>query len=868
MTEAENIHETFWVACEEGKMPVNRSSGAIILCIDDDRDILNLLDKILAGAGYMVIKAENGMRGLVEARNRQPDLILLDVMMPETDGFIVCSQLQANPDTAYIPVVFLSALADEADRTKAFAAGAADYLAKPVQKERLLAKVEEQLKTRRRWQGLKEAVVFWDEKVQPATFSQFKKSLADRLDLSREIRDRLAATAPLDVYKICEPLDISQGQMVSWMADFLSFPLVSTIDPATLLLGVLPVSFARENRVVAIDDKKSGRSFILSNPFDLILLDTLKKFFGLQRDTVLKLAEPDQIDPLFGEPGEVPVPMTAVRADRPREVPAGPVVKMLLEDPETQPIVAIANNILASAISERASDIHIEPKVDNTLVRFRIDGDMRDVYTLQKTTGVMLISRFKAIAGLDITEKRKPQDGAVEAMIAGKTFKLRLATTSTPSGQSLIMRLLEPGVKAKDLHSLGMTENQVRSMIDFADRHQGLVLIVGPTGSGKTTTIYSLLSQIDCRTRSLISVEDPVEYRIPFVNQQQVDEKGGVTFETILKSSVRQDPDILYIGEIRDNYSARIAMDFASTGHLTISTLHTSNATTAIFRLERLGIGRGMMADSILGIVAQQLIKRLCPHCRDVKPISAEEREQLRPFTADIPSETAHPVGCPQCGQTGYFGREAIYEIIHFDPEVVEMVRSGEAIATIRSFIHQRGDYLISQHAVEKVRALTAALKDVYEKILLEETSLRKKPPEKIGEPTPPLEEEKRPRILLVEDDEDTQKLITRFLEDASYDVIPAMDGIDALMHLGQKDFDLILSDITMPNLDGFKLIEMVHQKGIDAPIILLTGSTSEQDEMHGFDLGAVDYLRKPIRKELLLPRVRNALKRGQRRGI
>jgi CheY-like chemotaxis protein len=320
---------------------------------------------------------------------------------------------------------------------------------------------------------------------------------------------------------------------------------------------------------------------------------------------------------------------------------------------------------------------------------------------------------------------------------------------------------------------------------------------------------------------------------------------------------------------VRDNYSARVAMDFASTGHLTISTLHTSNATTAIYRLERLGIGRGMMADSILGIVAQRLIKKLCPHCRIVKPVSAAEREQMQPFTSVIPSETAHPVGCPRCAETGYFGREAVYEIICFDPKVVEMVRSEEPIAAIRSFIHQRGDYLISQHAVEKVRTLTTALKDVHEKILLEETSFRKIPPEQKVTATSP-EAEKQPRaILLVEDDEDTQKLITRFLEGASYEVTLAADGIDALMRLGQKDFDLILSDITMPNLDGFKLIEMIHQKGIVAPIIFLTGSTSEQDEVRGFELGAVDYMRKPIRKELLLPRVRNALqKKVDGRGI
>jgi type IV pilus assembly protein PilB len=866
---AGNVHGVVMDAEEGKRMSVNRPSGAAILCIDDDRDTLNLLEKILTGAGYTVITAGDGRQGIVEARNNRPDLILLDVMMPEIDGFMVCSRLQADPDTAYIPVVFLTALGGEEDRTKAFAVGAVDYLAKPVQKEILLAKVGEQLKTRLRWQELKAEVVFWDEKVKPANFSQFKQSLTDRLDLSQEIRDRLAGTAPADIYKICDALGIPQGRMTAWMADFLSLPLLSPIDPATLLLGILPVSFARVNRVVAMNDETSGRSFVLSNPFDWILLDTLKRFFGLQRDTPLNLAEPDHIDLLFEQPGKTQVTMTAFRVERPREVPAGPVKKLSQQELEKRPIVAITNNILYSAVSERASDIHIEPKVAHMLVRFRIDGDMRQVYTLTKTTGVMVISRLKAIAGLDIYERRKPQDGAVEATIVGRTFKLRLATTSTPDGESLVMRLLEPEVKVKQLQSLGMTDDQVRSMIDFSKRTQGLVLIVGPTGSGKTTTVYSLVAKIDCRTRSLISVEDPVEYRISFANQQQVNEKGGVTFEAVLKSSVRQDPDILFIGEMRDNYSARVAMDFASTGHLTISTLHTSNATTAIHRLERLGIGRGMMADAIIGIVAQRLIKKLCPHCRVVRPISAEEREQLRPFTAEIPSETAYPVGCAQCGQTGYFGREAVYEIMRFDPEVGEMVRSGEPIAGIRSFIHQRGDFLISQYAVEKIRTLTTALKDVHEKILLEETDLRRSLPEK-GDAAPPPEAEKQPRaILVVEDDEDTQRLITRFLESASYDVTPVTDGIDALMRLGQKNFDLILSDITMPNLDGFKLIEIIHQKGIDAPIIFLTGSTGEQDEVRGFELGAMDYMKKPIQKELLLLRVRNALdKRGNRRGI
>ena len=842
---------------------------SVILCIDDDRDVRNLLEKILTDAGYTVTAAGDGRQGLAEALKMRPDLILLDVIMPEIDGFSVCTQLQADQETAYIPVIFLTSLDGEEDRAKAFAVGAADYLAKPVQKESLLAKVEEQLKTRLHWKELKKRVVLVDGKVPSINFSQFKQSLIDRLELSQELRDRLAGTGPLDIYKICEPLGVTQRQMTAWMADFLSFPLISRINPANLLLGIIPASFARENHVVAMSDETSEKSFILSNPFDWMLIDTLKNFFGLQPGALLNLAEPDHIKTLFEQPLEQLVTMSAIREKKPREIPAEPAENISLQDVEKGPIVAIANNILASAVYERASDIHIEPKADQTIIRFRIDGDMRDIYSLKSATGIMLISRLKAIAGLDITEKRKPQDGAVEAVITGRTYKIRLATTSTPSGESLIIRLLEPEVKATELQSLGMTDDQVRIIIDCTNRHQGLLLIVGPTGSGKTTTIYSLLSHIDCRTRSLISVEDPVEYRIPYANQQQVNEKGGVTFDALLKSSVRQDPDILFIGEVRDNHSAKVAMDFASTGHLTISTIHTSNATTAIFRLERLGITRGIMADSILGIVAQRLIKKLCPLCKVVKPISNQERDQLRPFMAEIPSETAHPVGCLQCGQTGYFGREAVYEIIRFDPEVVDMVRSADNIAGIRAFIQRRGDYLISNHAAEKVRALTVALKDVNEKILLEEKISRESGPSSLDVESSLEAVKGSGAILLVEDDDDTQKLITRILESVPYDVTIAGDGIEALTCLEQKDFDLILSDINMPNLDGFKLTEMINQKGIVAPIIFLTSSASEQDEMRGFELGAVDFIRKPIRKELLLSRVRNVLnKREKKRKI
>jgi type IV pilus assembly protein PilB len=485
----------------------------------------------------------------------------------------------------------------------------------------------------------------------------------------------------------------------------------------------------------------------------------------------------------------------------------------------------------------------------------------------------MVISRLKAFAGIDIAERMKPQDGSVEAVINKRTFKLRLATTSTPNGESMIIRILEPSSKPKALDELGMSQDQVKVMQDFATRRYGLILVVGPTGAGKTTTIYSFLSHLDTKTRSLISVEDPVEYRIPNANQQQVNEKAGVTFEALLKSSVRQDPDILYLGEIRDNFSARISLDFASTGHMALSTLHTNNATTAIFRLERLGVTRDVMADALLGIIAQRLFKKLCPHCKKILPITPQEAEMLSPFLDVLPTETAHPVGCDKCID-GYHGREGVYEVLAFDSEMAELIRTGAPILEIREFIQKRGGYMISHHAAQKAKDLMFPVKDVYEKILIEDIKVQRQTPaaqeaasqnaleKKAKVSTSLIIEESKSlgSILIVEDDLDEQKLISRILLNQGYDVSVAADGIDALLLLLKNDFDLIISDINMPNLDGFKFIEIKNQKGIKAPLVFLTSRLEDEDEIKGLELGALDYLKKPIKKNTLLLKVKKAL--------
>ena len=851
---------------------MSRTDRPLIFSIDDDVDIRRLIEQILLNHGYEVVTAENGKKALQIINTLKPSLILLDILMPEMDGYETCFRLQENPETSYIPVIFLTVLEEEQDKAKAFAAGAVDYIVKPFKKTMLLEKVKQHLKTKSRWKTLEKGTIPHDEKITPSDFILFKEFLADELNIAANAKTLLMNVVPSQIYPMLLNAGFPSSQVAQLIAKYFRFHYTPIIDPDDVRLGLLPTPFSKSNSVVAVKSEPIGSAYVLSNPFNWELIDVLRKNSRSKQIEII-ITEPENIASLL-QYGATAADQMIDKLEEKIKI-AKPVSDkksfVTEEETEKRPVVHITNTILYTAVTGRASDIHIEPKEKHTAVRFRVDGDMRDMFSLNKDTGVMVITRLKALAGLDITERYKPQDGSLEAIINNRSFKLRLATTSTPSGESVIIRLLEPDAKQKDLKELGMMEQQFDTMIDFAGRTKGMVLVVGPTGSGKTTTIYSLLAQIDCQKRSLISVEDPVEYRIPFANQQQVDEKKGVTFEAILKSSVRQDPDILFIGEVRDSYSASIALDFASTGHLAITTLHTSNATTALFRLERLGISRGQMADSILGIVAQRLVKKLCPHCKVIEPISEEEAAMLAPYTDEIPAQIAHPVGCPRCSETGYSGREGVYEIISFEPEIVEMVRANKSIVDIREHIAESGVKLISHHAVEKVKQLLFSPQDVYEKILVEERLIQSQKGTTTSEPTsimpdiekhsPSVKTGDKISILVVEDDRDTQKLITRYLEGEGYSVSITNDGIDALMQLAQKRFQLILSDIQMPNLDGFKFMELKQQKGIETPLIFLTSRDEEEDEIKGFELGAADYIKKPIKKDVLLLRIKTAIK-------
>ncbi len=843
---------------------MNSAAKPLILCIDDSEDMLKLIKRFLISSGYNAIAANGGLKGLEIIEKTKPNLILLDVMMPAMDGYEVCSRLQSNEETAYVPVIFVTARGEEQDKARAFAVGAVDYLVKPIQKDILIDKVRTHIKTDTRWKQLHKDAVTWDERILSADFIQFKEFLFDQLKLNSEKKYKFSNISRSKIYSLSSDMGINNNKMAQYIAEFMKLPHLAHINPEEVQVGVLPTPFCRSNHVVAVSHISDKKAFVLSNPFDLDLLDNLKKFTGLGKIPEIMISEPVNIDLLFKHETSTPIKAVSPGEDNQRIVkPITGVGAQLSESEiEAHPIVYVADSILDKAVSERASDIHLEAKETGIVVRLRIDGDLREVFALKMETGVKVISRFKVLGGLDISEKRKPQDGSFAARINNRTFNMRAASTFTPNGESLVIRLLEPYTKPRDLEELGMTRKQVDTMIGLANRAEGLILIVGPTGSGKTTTIYSLLHKTDFKIRSVVSVEDPVEYRMPFVNQQQVNERAGITFEAVLKSAMRQDPDILFLGEVRDLNSAKTAMDFASTGHLTVTSLHTSNATSAIFRLQRLQVERGAMADTIHAIVAQRLLKRLCPHCKKIVPISKEETEMLAPFTGVIPRQVAHPAGCVKCSNTGFFGREGIYEILEFDAQISEMVRSNMPISKIRSLAQKRGDSLIKDHALEKLKDFIFTAKDVYERVLVEDKKFEGAKPEKVVPQTAPpvTKTAERASILIVDDDEDIQKHAALILKNRGYKVSTSKDGIEVLLSLDKKHFDLILSDVNMPNLDGFKLLEVMNQKRIKTPVIFCTSRDGVEDEQKGLALGAIDYIKKPIQKEILLLRVKRAL--------
>lgn len=385
-----------------------------------------------------------------------------------------------------------------------------------------------------------------------------------------------------------------------------------------------------------------------------------------------------------------------------------PQTEDLLDGNDEAPIIRLLNALLSEAIKQSASDLHFETYENSVTVRFRIDGVLREIITPQRVLAPLLVSRIKVMAKLDIAEKRLPQDGRITLRIAGRAVDVRVSTMPAAHGERVVLRLLDKKAAHLNLEQLGFASETLTAIKSLIKKPHGIILVTGPTGSGKTTTLYAALSHINDVTRNILTVEDPIEYYLPGVGQTQVNNKVNMTFARGLRAILRQDPDVVMVGEIRDLETAEIAVQASLTGHLVLSTLHTNSAIGAITRLNDMGVQTFLLATSLIGVAAQRLVRVLCLKCKQAKQADAVELELL----GCKPNETVTlytPQGCPQCQNSGYQGRTGIYEVICIDEVLCKQIHE------------QASEQVMEKHARQKSLSMR---QDGFRRVLAGQTSL------------------------------------------------------------------------------------------------------------------------------------------------
>src|SRR5437899_1303730 len=466
---------------------------------------------------------------------------------------------------------------------------------------------------------------------------------------------------------------------------------VSKIDLA-IREGV-PEQLARRYRVLPLRLTDSFLELGTANPFDLDAEKALA--FATAREIRLFLVAPSKIseklDEMYRSDRAIDKLLEGMGDQEVTTLPDAPAPEELNiseADASQKPVVRLVDMIISEGILSRASDIHVEPEEGGVAVRYRIDGVLRQVMKIPRQAGLPLISRIKIMSSLDIADRLRPQDGRARVAVNGQPIDLRVSTLPAQLGEKVVIRILDSRATVKSLESLGLNPGEADAIKRLLENHEGILLVTGPTGSGKTTTLYSAINQIKSEGVNIVTVEDPVEYRMQGIVQVQVQEKAGLTFAAALRSILRQDPNVVLIGEIRDKETAQIAVQASLTGHLVLSTLHTNDAANAVTRLVDIGVESYKIAASLRGVVAQRLMRKLCPTCKEVWIEAPPER--LRRW---IPKGTPlyRAAGCPDCAMTGYRGRFSILEILTMTPELERLIAAGEAANRIAEAAQRGG---------------------------------------------------------------------------------------------------------------------------------------------------------------------------------
>ncbi len=486
----------------------------------------------------------------------------------------------------------------------------------------------------------------------------------------------------------------------------------SDVDP--FFLEQLPIGFVKTNRALPLKKDDGRLVAALAGPEGLFAIDDMARLFSMDvRPVIAPEAEILGLanrfyEKLSGSANEVMEELHAESLDEIASQWEEP--KDLLDLEDEAPIIRLLNSVLAQAVKERASDIHIEPFEKKIDVRFRIDGVLYPVLSPPRVIQEALVSRVKIMAGLNIAEKRLPQDGRIRLLVAGKDIDVRVSIVPTAFGERVVMRLLDRKFGLVNLAGLGLDEKRTAEVERLLSINNGIILVTGPTGSGKTTSLYAFINSINSKERNIITVEDPVEYQIQGIGQIQVNPKIDLTFAAGLRSILRQDPDVIMVGEIRDYETAEMAVQASMTGHLVLSTLHTNDAPTAVTRLVDMGVERFLVASSLVAAISQRLVRTLCSECREAYAPTEEEKAL---FGENPPDTLWRPVGCEKCFKTGFFGQTGIFEFMVIDQGLRSVILKDSDAVTLRAHLARMGVKTLRDDGLDKVRGGITCLEEV-----------------------------------------------------------------------------------------------------------------------------------------------------------
>src|SRR5213082_1246853 len=705
---------------------------------------------------------------------------------------------------------------------------------------------------------------------------------------------------------------VSDEQILTALSTRFRLKLADVKEVDLTVKEKVPEQLARRYHVLPLRVTDSFLEIATANPFDLDAEKALA--FATAREIRMQILAPSKIsekldevyrpekalDKMFQQMEGSPELVQLVEEVGPDEIAVSE------EQASQRPIVRLVDLIISEAVLARSSDIHIEPEEGGVAVRYRIDGVLRQQMKIPRQAGLPLISRIKIMSSLDIADRLRPQDGRARVAVNGQPIDLRVSTLPAALGEKIVIRILDSRATVKSLESLGLNTNETEGIKRLLENHEGIILVTGPTGSGKTTTLYSCINQIKSEGVNIVTVEDPVEYRMQGIVQVQVQEKAGLTFASALRSILRQDPNVVLIGEIRDRETAQIAVQASLTGHLVLSTLHTNDASNAVTRLVDIGVEAYKIAAALRGVLAQRLMRKLCPTCKQVWMESPPDR-----LGKWVPKGTPlyRAAGCPDCAMTGYRGRFSIVEVLTVTAEVERRIAAGETAEQIAGAARRGGMKGLWESGLEHVLRGESTLDELTRVVDIPEEDERpsgpaaaprrtggaaRQPclaphagaelaaetapePDALGEHFELLEEPEPPRVsgphgalackvLLVDDEDSLRKVVKDLLERDGYIVSEARDGVQALDQVDRVGPDIIVLDLNMPGLDGYGVLSHLRSRPAtaDIPVIVLTAKSDEDNEVRVFELGADDFLTKPFRARALSARLEAVL--GRRR--